>query len=397
MPEYLITPKAPLVFRDGKPFGTTENMADTLNFPLPSTISGALRTAWAESQSDGFDYSKDAKKLTGKRVLGPLLVKSNNQGQHTPLFPAPADSLCLNSVKTGSSQICRLHPDTLASDDEGTDLPHNDLIPVFLDTGNKSKPANNPPAFWTLGAMTEWLAEDKARELDASQQGVRSLPVEVRTHVTIKPETQTAKDGHLFQTAGIDFSHQRNSTDTPGETPQFGWQDGYYSLVSWFQEELPNTCRTIGGEARLGQIQACPGLWPECPPELADALIHTNSFRLILATPAIFNKGYLPGFLDDNLRGELGNLPVQLKAVATPRWQAGTSWDMADSKSKHGKAMRTTQRLVPAGAVYWFDILENKTGAELQEHWLTSISDERNNDGFGLILPGVWTKNSKRD
>lgn len=392
MPEYLITPKAPLVFRDGKPFRTSDGIADTRSFPLPSTISGALRTAWAENHPNGFDYSKDAEKLTGKRVLGPLLVQTTPNNRHTPLFPAPADSLCLNSEEQGSSRIYRLFPAPLEHDDEGTDLLQNSLLPVFLDTNNKSKPASNPPAFWTLEAITDWLAKDETRALDASRQGVKNLPVEVRSHVTVKPETQTAKEGHLFQTAGVDFNHQRKRAEKPNTTPPSGWQDEHYSLLSWFQEESPNTCRTIGGEARLGHIQACPGLWPECPSELAQALISTRSFRLILATPAIFNKGYLPGFVGDDLRGKLGNLPVQLRAVATPRWQAGISWDMADAKSKKGKAMRTAKRLVPAGSVYWFDILENKTGAELLEHWLTSISDERGQDGFGLMLPGVWTK-----
>lgn len=370
MPDYLISPKAPLIFRNGKPFGTEDNFADTLAFPLPSTIAGAMRTAWAESQTNGFDYTTGADKLLRKKVLGPLLVRLNDAETKPDIFfPAPADSLCLND-SNGKRKINRLYPDGINADEEGTDLPGS-LLPVFLDSDDQSKPAKNAPKFWNMDYMTRWLISEKTT-IDADKQ-LENLPREIRTHVSIDPNTFTGVDGHLFQTEGLDFSDE-------------------FGLLSWFQDEMPEIYRTIGGESRLGHIQQ-QDLWPDCPLALTKALSNCNAFRLVLATPAIFRNGYLPAWLNDDYEGQFGNLKVKLKAVSLPRWQAGTSWNMADKKSKQGKGMRTADRLVPAGAVYWFDLISGHP-SELSERWLTSISDARDQDGYGLVLPGVWTKSS---
>ena len=374
MPDYLITPKAPLIFRNGKPFGTDDNFADTLTFPLPSTIAGAIRTAWAESQPEGFDYAKNGQKLLKKTVSGPLLTRQcKTTSTHEVLFPAPADSICLD-LGDHQKKIYRLFPDTIDAEEEGTDLPDG-LLPVFLESDEQSKPAKDAPGFWTIEAMTEWLSSDSA-DINTLKQA-KALPLEVRSHVTIASKTQTAVDGHLFHTQGLDFSDE-------------------FGLLSWFQGDMPDSYRTIGGEGRLGHIQQ-QNLWPDCPDQLTKALCKSKAFRLVLATPAIFSNGYLPHWIDENNEGWLGNLNVKLRAVCLPRWQAGTSWNMADPKSKAGKGMRKADRLVPAGSVYWFDIKNDeggesdKTAAELSEHWLTSISDERAQDGYGLVLPGVWT------
>lgn len=400
MPDYLITPKAPLLFRDGKPFGATEEMAiaETIPFPLPSTIAGAIRTAWAESQDSRYDYANNAEKLIKKRVLGPLLTRTKTNTENPiseVLYPAPADSLCLNEEKSKGKIrkiIVRLYPDNINEKDAGTDLPDK-LLPVFLDSESKAKPAKDAPKYWTQDAIISWL-KDETQAIDAKQQ-IAALPIETRTHVGINYQTKSNLKSHLFHTSGLDFSQAQKprQLQTSSKKEQLGWQEYEYGLLSWFQEEIPETYRTIGGESRLGHIQQ-QNLWPSCPPELSKAYINSQSFRLILATPAIFNNGYLPAWLDNELKGKLGNMQVQLRAVSIARWQAGTSWDMADSKSKKGKGMRTIKRLAPAGSVYWFDILNEGQGAELTEHWLTSISDEREKDGYGLILPGIWNKSN---
>lgn len=393
MPDFHISPKAPLMFRDGRPFGTSDNIADTLVFPLPSTIAGAIRTAWAESQNN-FDYHSNAEKLLKKQVLGPILTSSRN-GDTGLLFPAPADSLCLKVEENDSKRIYRLRPLEINNKEEGVDLPKDALLPVFLDTGsekNKSKPANDPPHFWHQQKMVDWLANDTSNELEAETQGVSTLPIEIRTHVAIEPKTQTSKDAHLYQTAGLDFSSQRIRQNDDAEHK--GWTDNEFGLLVNFQDDFPDSYRTIGGEARLGHIEKKEDLWPEqCPAPLVQAFIKTKGFRLILATPAIFDNGWLPNWLDKKtLQGTFGNLKVQLRAASIPRWQAGTSWDM--TKSRGGKGMRTAHRLVPAGSVYWFEILSGSP-AELSERWLTSISDCRDNDGFGLVLPGIWSMQTK--
>ena len=46
---YYLWPRAPLVFRHGRPFGGSE-MASTLPFPRPDTVAGALRARWVQGR-----------------------------------------------------------------------------------------------------------------------------------------------------------------------------------------------------------------------------------------------------------------------------------------------------------------------------------------------------------
>lgn len=395
MKDYLIEPKAPLMFRDGRNFGTDSGLAETLPFPRPSTLSGALRTAWAESQ-DNFHYDQAGKEtLLAKTVQGPLLAEIDDQGDKQVLLPAPADSVCLTD-ESGKPSIHRLKPLTINTDKEGTDLPNQQLMPVFLKGGNNSKPSKQAPAFWYLEKMIEWLQDDNnSQSLPAKLQGICNLPVEVRTHVGINPDTQTNEISQLFQTAGLDFSERQLQDDEASVASQRGWQSSHYGLLMRFSDEIPDGYRTVGGEARLAKISNLASAWPICPQSLKDSLSKTRFFRLVLITPAIFVNGYLPNFIDpDSLQGRLGNLKVSLKAAAVPRWQAGTSWDMLQGKT--GQGMRTVQRLVPAGAVYWFEI-KHGDASQLANYWLTSISDERQNDGYGLVAPGIWTQQTEAE
>ncbi len=391
MKTYLISPQAPLMFRDGRNFSADASVAETLAFPRPSTLAGAIRTAWAESQKN-FDYPQQALALLNENVQGPLLVEMNSN-ENKALFPAPADALCLQDNQ-GEKQICRLKPGKTTAATEGTDLPHDELMPVFLTSDNKQKPAKNAPAYWYTDQFLEWLADDDTPPHPAKNCGVPALPVEIRTHVAIDPETQSNKTAYLFQTAGIDFSQrqQQNETDIAYKTNQYGWQAARYGLLLRFSKDIPDTLRTIGGEARLGKINKTENDWPQPSEKLIAALTNAKHFRLHLITPAIFANGYLPDFIDvKTLHGTIEScqLDVTLRAAAIPRWQAGTSWDML--AGQRGKGMRKVQRLVPAGAVYWFEI-NNGDAKNLINLWLTSISDERKNDGYGLVVPGIWKK-----
>jgi len=403
MYDYHITPKQPLIFRNGKPFGTSDNaLAETWPFPQPSTIAGAMRTAWAESQNKDYESKEDIATIKRKAIYGPLLTRYSEKEEPELLFSAPADSICLMSNEDNNNYIYKLTPEKI-SKNQGTDFIHEKLSPVFLNNAPKDKPAKNAPLFWNFNKMLNWLKDDNLNKISAEDQGIQSLPVELRTHVSINPESQTAESGHLFQTAGIDFGKQQIAL---GDTEknyqkQGGWVDYEYGLACSFQEELPNTLRTIGAESRLGNIQKMDNLIPKCPQPLTAAINHIKAFRLILATPAIFEQGYLPKWINpETMEADCRGMKLRLHAVSVKRWQPGTSWDMASNESKQGKGMRKLQRLTPAGTVYWFEILSG--GMDAEGFWLTSISDQREYDGYGLTLPGVWNipeemKSSNKD
>lgn len=373
---YLIDPKAPLVFRTGRPFGETGG-ADVLPFPLPSTLAGALRTAWAENQS-GFDYQNHAVTLLEHRVAGPLLVQRDlKNGTLATLFPRPADVLYLMNDTT--ARPYRLAPGELPGS-SGCDLPAG-MCPVFLDeAAPKGKPAKDAPVFWSATTMNAWLNGELPTG-DGKKHGVAALPVEDRTHVVIDPASYGVTPGLLFQSGGLDFGPRRQKDGS--------WEHHTYALLARFSAVIPPTLRRLGGEGRCVWIEPVNDDWPQMPEGLAARIAKSRRLRLLLATPALFADGWRPGWLDaDTLEGcppGLESLRLKLVACALDRWQPLSGWDLAKQKP------RAVRRLTNAGAVYWFELLAGDEEA-LAQLWLTPVSDgeQDRRDGFGLALPGIW-------
>ena len=69
-----------------------------------------------------------------------------------------------------------------------------------------------------------------------------------------------------------------------------------------------------------------------------------------------------------------------------------SGWDMVSDKDKGG-APRATSRLVPPGAVYFFERAEPDgapfTADDAKALWLAALGG-RTDDGFGRVVPGIW-------
>jgi CRISPR-associated protein Cmr3 len=407
---YLIQPKAPLLFRLGRPFGAAD-WAETLPFPLPGTLAGALRGALGEQL--GLDHAGQAawRALLQIPVAGPLLVRRWLHGGRLEVcFPKPADAVYLPEEASGSEKVRthRLRPRRPASREgtdlprEGTDLPKG-LWPAELEEHASLKKPRPGPAFWSLSAMVSWLAGGFPADAppEAEEMGVHALPQEVRAHVSMDPARQTRRRGQLFQTAGLDFGPRRLPRHKDGRPA--GWEPCESALLMQFgrddTEDIEPTLRTVGGRSRLSRIEHSPGLWPECPPRLVAALRRARGLRLTLASPAAFRHGWCPDWLtwqeneqDGGWRGSppgLNWLVLRLRAAAMDRWQPASGWDMLGGAPR--RALKPLKRLVPAGAVYWFEVVKGDP-AEAAELWLAPVSDAEQDrqDGYGLVLPGAW-------
>jgi CRISPR-associated protein Cmr3 len=410
MNSYLLRPKVPLLFRTGRPFGLR---AETLPFPPPSAVAGALRGILFETRPEEFGAAKLAE-LEQVAVAGPLLVRRALDGRRSDLLlPKPADAAygvdCNHNIL-----LHRLQPRALGvSDQEGMDLPDG-LWPVFPAPAfdEQEKPGDGP-AFWRFDTFLAWLSganrrkprgQYKADEL--AELGIDPLPIDTRAHVAIRPETLTAKAGALFETRRLDFGPRTLKADR-GDDVGPRWDDCEYGLLARCGEDLPEGFFTLGGKGGLTYLEPSPHGWPECPRSLREALAGADGLRLILATPAYFAEGWRPDWLTEQhgvWRGSPPGVPdltLVLRAAALERWEAHSGWDTlafkrADPSLKQqgaGLPITPARRLVPAGSVYWFDI-EKGRPEEAAKLWLGSIcNDERaRRDGFGLVLPGTWRK-----
>lgn len=377
--DYLLSPLAPLVFRSGTPFGSTD-AALTVDFPSPSTLAGALRAA-ARLTSANPEWDSQP-------VHGPLLMQTSaDGGQSEILLPTPADLLFarfarFRNDKNGETKACALAPRQRSEGsgwDAGLDAR---LLPV--DFAGATRPEDKPmagPAFLRPADYIPWLCGTRKVEEWKPPFGVPGIPHARREHVRIEPASQTAAEGILFRSQGLDYGPRLRGDDVAGSH--------HYGLILRSVLRVPDGCVRVGGRARLAHLAVCSGLWPSCPRLLREHLRRSRGVRLILATPAIFAGGWLPGWLTERDGVWIGrpdpelDLTLTLRAAALADWQPASMRDAAGIRSP-------LRRMVPAGSVYWFTVTGDPALAA--DLWLRPLSDEAKdrNDGFGLVLPGVW-------
>jgi CRISPR-associated protein Cmr3 len=121
----------------------------------------------------------------------------------------------------------------------------------------------------------------------------------------------------------------------------------------------------------------------------AQTLQYSKGIAITLATPALFSGGWKPGWLDENLLGEVPGIPglhLRLRAAAIERWHGLSGWDLKQ------KTPKLARKAVAAGATYWFEIIGTPPAGWEQALWLATLSDQPQDrrDGFGLTIPGPW-------
>jgi len=370
-----LTPLAPIIVRSGRPFDSGFRPGDA-RFPPPSTLAGCLRTAWA--RANGVSFTPE---LAEHAVSGPLLLLDGQV-----LVPKPANAIYMCE---GQSRRCiRAIPRPFLPGCNA-DFPET-LLPVQMEEIEIPGKPIQGPEWWRLTDLLDFNSGVKVPDFSHFEQtGWSSSIRDRRTHVAIDPGTGAPAEGQLFQTEGIDFDVPE-SIEGDRQAGSRDWHDGP-RLLARFDVPLERAVVHLGGERRMASLTPEPAeAWPLAPPEWAETAVLQQGMVLTLLTPGIFKNGYRPGWLDQKLTGcppGAPDLQLQLVAVATGRWQPHSGWDLANQRP------RSTRKLVPPGATYWFRILGNAAPENLKALWLTNLSDEEQDrlDGFGLALPSPWT------
>lgn len=371
-----ITPRDPLVARDGRPFGpgSGRRMRST-GWLTPSVAAGSFRTALAKAAGRGFDATTQDELLQAE-FAGPFAQTAGEL-----LLPAPSDCV-IQRREDGSLWPHSARP-RAQREGEGCDWPGGaGLRPVILgdDVDAEFKPETGP-SFWPTGAYATWLTEGK---LDLRAAGlVAAAKADLRDHVSIDPETGAAAEGLLFTSAGI----------AAGALPRFNpvgkRHDERFTqaTLSARLRHLPawhkglHAWHPLGGERRLahwkfedGQAKA----W-ECPGPVRSALASTRRVRMTLVTPASFAGGWRPPEV-------IGGVRLKLVGVCIQRWRAISGWSYKDGGPK------AIRRVVPAGGTYFFEVDNEGDAAPLANLWLEPVSEDEQDrrDGFGLAVWGTW-------
>jgi len=372
-----LVPRDGFFVKDGRGWHTSASgRGHGLDWPWPSTVLGALRSLWGrgeETRSNTTFTPDDWRSRTQSIRLGRTLVLRRKHGAtwraEDATWPVPRDALWLE----GRSEVHRLDPvrpsaPTLGRDDD--DAREGLWRPV---QGDASKPLA-APLWWSSEEFTSWLASKSV----SVRVEVLGTTRRVQVHVGIRPEELTSHDGVLF-------SHDVVETLDP---------DGEWALgveVALPAGGLPNVA-TLGSDSRLARVESLPATLFEPPSHVLEAFRTSSAgLRLVAVSPLCFAKGWLPDGLvktDGEYRGQLAGLDheVILRAALVPRPIHVSGWDMAKGQPK------PTSRMVPPGAVYFFERADGTpiSEADAKALWLGALGT-RTDEGFGRVVPGFWS------
>jgi CRISPR-associated protein Cmr3 len=377
-----LTPRDPLIAREGRPFGS--------GWPLPSVVAGSFRAALVKA-NPALSFSGDMpERLKKVEVAGlfPTVVREL-------YLPAPND--CAWDEKT--NRIHRLQPIPFEPGD-GVDFPLGGLDPVRLtiEQAKDDFKAKTVPSWWPLQRYVEWLTDAQSR-YDPEWFDAKFLTgpnVEARDHAGIYANPRKTADGRNCRTTGLNMTY----------LPRFGvpetkpFRERYAQIAlsvrvmtaetDFEHVEHLSEWRPLGGERRLVHWRSSKASLWTCPESIRAALASAARIRMVLATPAIFDHGWWPDWLD---AGTLAGRPfsggpiLKLLGVIHQPWKAVSGWSLAPPRGP--KAIR---RMVPAGSVYFFQKVEGDGQSLADKAWLNPVSDalQDQNDGFGLAIWGNW-------
>jgi CRISPR-associated protein Cmr3 len=388
-----ITPHDPIIARDGRPFGVGQGIRmKSLDWPYPSVLAGSLRTMLGKINGGNFD-EETVKDLKALKISGPLpLIKGRIH------FPAPKDILV--NDEQGERQCYAIRPMEIRAK-EGCDLPESVLPSMLPESVHEDFKPAKVPAFWSVNMITKWLINPKGNFFDAPPEpdkvrdgdGFFNLPHrDQRIHIWIDSNRGASKEKMLFESVGLDLSikDQKYGIQLAARVESKKEIEDLSARVKPFH--------TLGGERRLAhwEVENAQRGW-NCPNEIEKALAGKKRIRMILASPAIFSDGWKPGWLNDWPEGEVpdywpNNLRLKLISACIDRWKPVSGWSLECLKNGPKPGPKPIRRLVPAGSVYFFEVLSGNAEHMVKNLWLRSVCDEDQDrrDGFGLAVWGLW-------
>jgi len=340
-----IDPLDTVVFRDAKPFSKADDTWTTsLRFPTPSTIYGALRTAYFSQNPEQFKdlYDNNNDKTKNLIIKGIYLYYNNEE----ILYVVPKDCAkrkdCAKESDKNKLITLQLQPNQLTSSPLAYNLFSEQLIEstgdIFLDD-------------ITFDDYLQNKTNLSYKNLD------ELMSVDNKIGLGINNTKRVAEEGLLYSIQMLRYE--------------------FKILVEFEGITLADKgLMKFGGEAKGANYQKIENI--ERPYQ---ANIQNKRFKLYLLTPTIFNKGWFPDWIDEsnNFEGEFEGIKLKLLSCALAQYQTLGGFDIKKNEPKQ------TLRVVPAGSVYYFEVLDEQQD-KLFDAFQHSISEQKSEEGFGLVI-----------
>ncbi|MDD3654446.1 MAG: type III-B CRISPR module-associated protein Cmr3 [Desulfotomaculaceae bacterium] len=342
-----------LFFRDGKPFTMgDDNWAGGFFPPPPGVIYGSLRSAYFANNIGQLSLANTPDDPTANLEIKGVFVRLGKDSSfREAYFPLPQDCVCKKNNKKNQDRVY------LLSLKELTGVHSSCPLDCALVGDDKVERAEG--AYFSASTLSDYLRNN--REFYLAKQIDDYLLLEPKTGIGRQSKTRTSVDGKLYRAGMYRMKDMDLMVDLSGlDLPESGIMKlGGEGKAAYYTKVNQN-------EDTLGQIE-----------------LDGRRFKLYLATPAFFVGGWLPHWIDEEtFIGNHQGIRVKLISAAIGKPLALGGFDL---KSKSPKTMR---RAVPAGSVYYFEILAGDTQEVLTHFHNKCISDYNPEQGYGLCFVG---------
>ena len=369
-------------FRDGRPFTKGDQSEGYSIFPpLPPTILGALRTAYIAEHGDlsAFYAGKMEMTIGTPDSLGSISLNGVFLAyrESTIYYPIPLD-LVVKKNETNN----RLY--VLEVGTKSSNLSSNASLTYLLKWSGAEDVESETNGRLEGIDMTEYLLGGQTEFIFRPHEDF--IHNEPKIGIERDYRTSAAKDNMLYRINMSRFQSQFLNPNERKALSDLGFVVDYQCDI-----ELPeNGLLKLGGEGRsFTYKRSCHTPDPLAANEdmaaLKAAIRSSGAFKLYFVTPAIFDQGWLPKWIDKNTyKAKNQSLSFELITAAVGKPIAIGGWDMKKNMPK------PTRQAVPAGSVYYFEISDDScVDTIVNTFHYKNISDYQAKEGFGLCFVGV--------
>jgi len=345
-----------LFFRDGKPFSMgDESWAEGVFPPFPSVLYGALRTAFFAENGNDFEKAGLYDDPTKRLVIENVYLKS----EVNSLFPMPLDFLKSEASEIHYHLLKAKNKEKLEGVFSNCATPYALMNPSDEIGGEKLDTVDN-------------ILTDKVQLIDYLHNEKISRAYSLGDFITREPKVGIGRDRYTASSSDTGMLYRINMS-RPATL-----QSSLSIVVEYSGLDLSGIrLLKLGGEGRsvscLHELKSVIE-----PPDVK--VSNEEFFKIYLATPAIFNKGWYP---------ELENVDILAAAVGRRVPVGGFNMRSKYENGKWKPFPKPLRYAVPAGSVYYCK--GNMQEAIKRYHVKESVSEERSEEGFGIAYIGKLT------
>lgn len=372
----IITPFDTLFFRDGRPFTMGDDTwAEGVFPPSSSTLYGTMRTSYIAYKGDLRRFKNRAMKSTigtpedyGSFSIKGVYIRCGND----IFFPLPRDLVRAKNPQTveDKKKVFKMKTEPA----QGLFIT-NSVIPQLLFSDASETIETVDDGFIDGESLVDYL--NATNNNFSYKQKSEFVHIEPKLGIKRSAHTHTTEEGHLYRVGmnRLAFIH-----------PDRTIQDVSILVDYTGLDDFPdNGMLRPGGEAKSAVIKKVDDFRkPELTQETKNKIYKDKRFKLYFATPGVFKNGWLPEKMNEStLIWEKGESKLKLLSAALGKPIMVGGWNMVNNRPK------PMRQAIPAGSVYYFEMLKSNIEAIINTFHYQNISDFNSQEGFGLSFVGA--------